>query len=465
MKYKIPLVTAIIIAVVTGLLVLFITRNFISNLISPPCTGVELRTVKIADAQGEQLKDTVIRLNYECNEVLLNPNIGNTVVLRQYLSDQNFARVETCICPDKLELWRYTGTGDVDAIGIVKNPPPGTGGVGLGLNYSLGSSPDLDLYTGLFSSDNNNPTDTSAPVVKIGVVDTGVDISPPNPPDPQSYLYNFLWTNTQQPCGITPGPFGVNILNGLAPSDLNGHGTHINGIIAGVPPQAGSNLVKALDGTEKRVRLEILNAKFTQDPTSSGNLFQAVCALYYCLEQRVEVINISWGYLSDSIPRIMQPFLKEARDANVVVVAGLGNDGKPLKGPDGTLKFWPAGFSGAYDNVISVGASDNNGIMAPFSNFGDIDIMNVVAPGVLIVSTFPKYLQALPQSGLAAESGTSMATPIVTRTVAIMIGKKKLDHAGYTPAILKTALINHANPNRALGNYVYKHDNVLAVPF
>lgn len=473
-KNKISLFVALVAVAVT----VFIVRQIVLNSITLPynCNGIEQRTVKIPSAQGNnELKDTVIQLSYECNVILLNPNIGTTAYtqrLRAVLDSLNFRLEETCICPDKLERWLYNGPGDVDAVGIVRDPPPGTNGIGLGLNYTLPDSPNNPAFNGSFSNANANPTDPTSPVVKVAIVDTGVDITQPNPslgfPDPQAYLLPFLWPNTAQPCNIPPARYGVNVLDGSPPTDINGHGTHINGIVAGLPPQAVSNLVTASNGSSKRVRLEILNAKFTTGATASGNLFQAICALHYALKQQAEVINISWGYLSDSLPRMMKPFLKEAMDSNVVIVAGLGNDGKLFRGPVGTLRFWPAGFSESLDNVISVGASDNAGKMASFSNHGEpsnFDIMTVVAPGVDILSTFPKYLQASPQKGLALGSGTSMATPFVTRTVAMMIGKKKLEGAAHSPASIKTAMKDNANPSRAANNFTFKPENVVAATF
>lgn len=444
----------------------------------PVCLGYEEKQVTYfvfkspQDTEGER-RDTTIRVQYECNEVILMAGTvtpGRADTLREYLERNKFEKVDSCACTEKLELWRYADVGDVDVIGVIQNPPHGASGVGL--NYQTGENPligDKDPKKPTDIGKYPNPSDSTSPTVRIAIVDTGVDISLPNlavSPDPQSFLFPFLTQQTRQICKEVPYiPFGLNVSNMATPlpADLNGHGTQVNGIVAGYPSQAGSNQAPNCD---KSIRFELVNIRFTQGDTKSGKLFDAVCGLYYALEQGAEVINVSWGYLDNTPPAIMEPFLKEALDKNVIIVAGLGNDSIGFAGPDGnSLRFWPAGFSTTWDNVISVGAANDAGSLAIFSNRGNPNIMNVVAPGVEIISTFPKYLQ-WPETGFLLCTGTSFATPFVTRTVAVMIGEKKCDKNSsskdLTAKSIKQQIMDKANPDKAAGNYVYKHDNVLA---
>lgn len=449
------------------------TFNFFSAPCPPVCLGYEEKRVAYYVFDGEKdtigkREETTIRVEYECNEIVLiasavSPERADS--LRDYLKKKNFVKADSCACTEKLELWRYAGVGDADVIDVVKNPPHGTSGVGL--NYHTAVDPRLNPLKGKNDSSKKNVIDTTAPVVKIAIVDTGVDISLPNESlpftDPQSYLFPFLLEKTKHLCKAVPyTPFGLNVSNITTPlpADLNGHGTQVNGIIAGYPPQAGSNKAPECD---KSVRFELLNIRFTRGDTKSGNLFDAVCGLYYALEQGAEVINISWGYLDDTAPAIMEPFLQEALDRNVVIVAGLGNDGKGFGAlGSNNMRFWPAGFSTSWKNVISVGAADSIGNLAGFSNRGNISIMNVVAPGVDILSTFPKYLQWT-ETGLVTDSGTSFATPFVTRTVAVMIGEKKCNGKPSPAAEIKSQVLISANPNRnaTVPKYDYHHDAVL----
>jgi subtilisin family serine protease len=438
----------------------------------PVCLGYEEKQVTYyvlkspQDTEGER-RDTTIRVYYECNEIILDGTAERAQELRDSLKLRGFELAQTCACTDKLELWRYAGVGDADVIGVVKDPPGNASGIGL--NYRTSSGPLFNPKSPKPNdSTNKNPTDTTGPSVKIAIVDTGVDISLPNQSltftDPQSYLFPFLTQQTKQICKEVPYvPFGLNISNMVTPlpADLNGHGTQVNGIIAGYPLQAGSNTTP---DCKEAIHLDLINIRFTKGDTKSGSLFDAVCGMYYALQQRAEVINVSWGYLDDTLPEIMIPLLEEALAQDVVIVAGLGNDGRGFGGPlNGNLRFWPAGFSSTWDNVISVGACDDAGNLASFSNRGSANIMNVVAPGVDIISTFPKYLQ-WPETGLVMDSGTSFATPFVTRTVAMMIGEKKCEKDSgkdVSAKSIKQQIMTKANPGNP-ANFSYKHDNVLA---
>ncbi|MCL2585115.1 MAG: S8 family serine peptidase, partial [Streptosporangiales bacterium] len=106
--------------------------------------------------------------------------------------------------------------------------------------------------------------------------------------------------------------------------------------------------------------------------------------------------------------------IEYALQHNVVVVAAAGNDkpaqsGHPAeKGP-----FYPASYPG----VLSVGAVDSTGALAPFSDrHSDA---GVTAPGTDVTSTFPG------PSGdtYRAEQGTSFAAPFVSGLAALIIAR------------------------------------------
>ncbi|WP_343339247.1 Major intracellular serine protease [Terrisporobacter petrolearius] len=177
--------------------------------------------------------------------------------------------------------------------------------------------------------------------------------------------------------------------------DYNGHGTHVCGTIA------ASNNNKGVTGVAPDAKLLILKAL---DKNGSGSMKSIIDAINFAISEKVDIISMSLGTSKD-IPQLHQ-VIKKAVDSDILVVCAAGNEGD---GSGNTDEFsYPAG----YNEVISVGAVDFSKSAARFSDSNkEVDL---VAPGVNIVSTFlnGKY---------ETLSGTSMATPHVTGSLALLI--------------------------------------------
>ena len=237
----------------------------------------------------------------------------------------------------------------------------------------------------------------------------------------------------------------VDFVNGQTSKyDDWGHGTHVAGIIAGngydsfglrtaIAPGASIIALKALDNQGK------------------GRISAIIAALDWAVTNKtrynIRVINMSLGagvfesYNTDPLTLAA----KRAVEAGIVVVAAAGNMGKASNGEP---QYGAIGAPGNAPWVLTVGASSTNGTtdrlddtIAPYSSRGPtmIDFAakpDLVAPGTGTVSL------SVPGSALYAEkaaflvsglrwglgsipyltlSGTSMATPVVAGTVALML--------------------------------------------
>src|SRR5882757_5489451 len=105
----------------------------------------------------------------------------------------------------------------------------------------------------------------------------------------------------------------------------------------------------------------------------------------------------------------------------------MGNTGQWTDQP-----IYPAAIPG----VIAVAAVDGQGAHAPFSNTGNNVLL--AAPGVEIMSTVPTYGGLIARSDgyppLGPLTGTSMATPIVSGTIARMLA--------YQPSLTRAQVID-----------------------
>lgn len=236
----------------------------------------------------------------------------------------------------------------------------------------------------------------SADVV-VAVIDTGTDVNHPD-------LAPNIWTNPDE----VPDDGLDNDYNGLIDDingwdfynqdnsvydcpDIDGHGTHLAGIIAAVRDSYGVAGVAPL--------VKIMPVKFIGSP-DGGNTADAILAIEYAVDKEVKFANCSWG--SDNYDQLLYEAMAAAP---MLFIAAAGNESTN----NDTVPVYPASFD--LPNVISVAAIDNQGNLASFSNYGAS--VDVAAPGKYVLST-------VPNADYAFMSGTSNAAPHVSGVAALM---------------------------------------------
>jgi serine protease AprX len=251
----------------------------------------------------------------------------------------------------------------------------------------------------------------------------------------------------------------VDFVNGATvPYDDNGHGTHVSGIIAGNGYDSYGRHAGMAPGAHI-VSLKVL------DGNGAGVISDVIAAFEYAIANRVQhnirVVNLSVGaavtssYNTDPLTLAA----KRVVDAGIVVVTAAGNRGLNSLGQPqwgGILAPGNAPW------VLTVGASTHQGTlnrtddaMTGFSSSGPSAIdfeakpdivasgmgtVSLSAPGSLFYQTKAAYLVAgaldTAYAPYLSLSGTSMAAPVVSGTVALMLQA----NPSLTPNMVKAIL-------------------------
>ena len=168
----------------------------------------------------------------------------------------------------------------------------------------------------------------------------------------------------------------VDLSGGFSQVDENwdedgyGHGTHVAGTISAVNNDLG--VVGVTPGT---VSLYIVKI-FQNDGSwlSKAHASDLVAAIYKCAENGANIVSMSMGGFNHQ-PQERAAFA-DLYQQGILFVASASNDGH-------RTYSYPA----SYDSVISVGAIDEDRVVADFSNFNDQ--VELAAPGVDVLSTVP----------------------------------------------------------------------------
>lgn len=220
--------------------------------------------------------------------------------------------------------------------------------------------------------------------VKVAVIDTGLDKKHPE-------IKSSIIKST-------------NIIDPMNPTTPDTHGTHVAGIIAGKKDNGIGGY--GVDPAAKILSLDVFGGDaWTFDYTIANAILEAV-------NQGADVINMSLG---GSFPsEVLKEAVDKAISKGVIIVAAAGNDASDMD-------FYPA----KYEGVISVGSINKDKKLSYYSNYGPAT--DVVAPGEDVYSS---YYDTKKGSTFTKLSGTSMASPVVAGTVALLLSK----HPNLKPA-------------------------------
>ena len=223
--------------------------------------------------------------------------------------------------------------------------------------------------------------------------------------------------------------------------DIEGHGTHVAGIIGAV----GDNAL-GVAGINWRVRIMAVNVFSAGIFGSSAETSDIIRGIDFIIAAKNAGVNIraanislgSWFEPSEMEGSAYDYKIKELSDAGIVTSLAAGNDGQDIDAPTDSAargkRFYPAAFR--HENTIAVGALMQNadGTVAPdtpgnggqgYSDYSTSgEWVDVFAPGTAIYSTCRTVQllnrQTFDASGYVSTSGTSMAAPHVAGTAALL---------------------------------------------
>ena len=282
--------------------------------------------------------------------------------------------------------------------------------------------------------------------VTIAVLDTGINTQHPDLAG--KVVQNIRLVDLQSaPIGfVYPAP-----LEGLGNTDpVSGHGTFVSGVVTASGTSSNGRFAGVAPG-----------AKLLGLGAGDLNLLHVLSGFDYLLQKGsnygVRVVNCSFSANTVFDPNDpVNVATKMLSDGGIAVVFSAGNSGAG----NGTLNPYAAA-----PWVISVGATDENGKLAPFSsrgNFGDdLQHPSLVAPGVNVAS-LRSIGTATGIGGLAdahrlspselpyytTASGTSFAAPQVAGAIALMLEARP----SLRPGEIKDILSRTASP---LPKYFY----------
>lgn len=334
--------------------------------------------------------------------------------------------------------------------------------------------PDLIVYPTLIPNDPEYPKQYHWPLIRapegwdlstgglgvvIAFVDTGCDLDHPDlagrifvnrgeipgngtDDDHNGFVDDVhgwdFYNNNNDP---NPEPDGIdNDANG-DPDDQVSHGT----LVAGTACATGNNGwgVVGMNWGASILPIQV----FPDDGGSSVS--RVIEGIDYAVAMGANIINLSLG---GGYAQSFTPAIANARAHGILVVAAGGNSGRELRDAQST---WESpvcndGTLGVDNNVLGVGATDQNDRLGSFSNFDGSTprrFIECCAPGQAIYGPAcydPRYPHLA--SYFYTNTGTSFAAPMVSGLAAILMSL----HPTWTPDQVRAAILEGCDDIDAL---------------
>ena len=208
-----------------------------------------------------------------------------------------------------------------------------------------------------------------------------------------------------------------------------GHGTHVAGIIA-----ANRTNQFGIIGIAEHVLIMPIRAV----PNGDERDKDIANAIYYAVDNGADIINMSFGKSYSPGKKHVDKAVRYAGRKGVLLVHAAGNSGKEVQRDNNFPNKW-LGKRREASNWIEVGASAwkaGENLPGRFSNYS-AEAVDLFAPGVDVFST-------IPDDSYKANSGTSMAAPVVSGVAALILAYYPRLTPEEIKSILKQSVYDHS---------------------
>ncbi|HVE69674.1 MAG TPA: S8 family serine peptidase [Solirubrobacteraceae bacterium] len=242
---------------------------------------------------------------------------------------------------------------------------------------------------------------------------------------------------------------GPDYVDGGAPEDGEGHGTHVAGIVAA---NAGNGV--GVESVAPGARVLVVRVL---DDDGEGGASGVADGIRWAADNGADVINLSLG---SEIPIFgtsedYESAIDYALDRGKIVVAAAGNGATPAGAP---LPFCDQ--PSAEGRLLCVGAVDRDENRAYYSNYGDG--LGITAPGGSaagpaeddILSTTPARAPTLLAPGhgfYGYMAGTSQASPHVAGVAALLVSRGVRGQAAVQRILATARDVGPAGPDETYG--------------
>jgi subtilisin family serine protease len=281
--------------------------------------------------------------------------------------------------------------------------------------------------------ENEVPEDVlrAASAIKIGVVDTGADLTHPDLAAKSPETWDIVHKRTNV-------------------ADKDGHGTFVSALAAGSVTNGEG--IAGFGGDAQLLMVKAVG------PGDSFSDVDEAAAIVYAVDHGAKIVNLSIG--GEGTSALEQRAVQYASTHDVLLVAAAGNeyeDGNPIEYPAAALQ--PPGSRGQGGAGLAVAASNMAGKRAYFSNTGTQ--ISLAAPGDSVFGAvaagssrdyWPRYPLPGSSSGLYGwSSGTSFSSPEVAGAAALVWAANPALHAVDVAGILKATASGRGKWNPRLG--------------